>query len=91
MIKSAETSAGARTVYWQHENHAAIREGDWKLVTVNDRSGDHWELYNLSADRSESEDLAGKNPERVDRLKKNWIKWAHDVNAMPFPETRKRR
>ena len=27
-----------RPIFWQHETHAAVREGPWKLVTDNDRS-----------------------------------------------------
>jgi arylsulfatase A-like enzyme len=90
-IKSSEAPADSRTVYWQHENHAAVRDGHWKLVTVNDRSDDHWELYNLSKDRSETDNLADKHPAIVARLKKKWATWANDVNVTPFPETRTKR
>ena len=80
--------AGPRTLYWQHENHVAIREGDWKLVTVNDRTDDAWELYNLAADRSESDDLSTRQPEIVERLKAKWRRWAEAVNVLPYPEKR---
>jgi len=77
-----------RTLYWQHENHAAVRQGDWKLVTLNDRDENAWKLYNLARDRSESEDLSGQHPQVAERLKKKWRQWAQAVNAVPFPETR---
>ncbi len=83
-----ECKAEPRTLYWQHETHAAVRDGDWKLVTNNDRDQRAWELYNLAEDRSESEDLAEKHPEIVERLDKKWRRWAKKVGAVPFPETR---
>jgi arylsulfatase len=87
-ILDPDAAAERRTVFWQHENHAAIRDGDWKLVTVNDRSSDQWELYNLSRDRSETENLAASQTEKVELLKQKWALWAKRVHATPFPEQR---
>jgi arylsulfatase len=50
---------------WEHEGNAAVRLGDWKLV--KDRAGD-WELYELNEDRTELNDLAATNPERMAEL-----------------------
>ena len=77
-----------RVLYWQHENHAAIREGNWKLVTVNDRDDQGWELYDLSRDRSETEDVSQEKVELVKRLKTKWRSWASRSNVLPFPEQR---
>ncbi|MCZ6704732.1 MAG: arylsulfatase [Bacteroidetes bacterium] len=83
-----ETETSDRSIYWQHENHSAIRAGDWKLVTNNDRSDDPWELYNFSEDRSESNNLASQYPDIAKELHSRWKQWARDVNALPFPEDR---
>ena len=77
-----------RTLYWQHLNHSAVREGNWKLVTLHDRDEKRWELYDLSKDRSETDDLVADHPEIAERLKKKWRKWAEEVDALPFPEDR---
>ena len=87
-IRGDEIKVAPRTLYWQHENHAAVREGNWKLVTTNDRDQKAWELYDLAKDRSESEDLSKEQPAIAERLKKKWLRWAEQVNAVPFPEKR---
>jgi arylsulfatase len=56
-------------LWWQHENHRAVRAGDWKLVAL---AKGEWELYDLSKDRGESNNLAQKHPERVKELEALW-------------------
>jgi len=91
-LTASATEAEPRTLFWQHENHSAMREGDWKLVTFNDRREDGWELYRLQGgvrpDRSESNNLAKQEPERLAEMKAKWRDWAKSVNALPFPEHR---
>ena len=88
-LQGRQRPSQTRSLFWQHENHAAIREGNWKLVTVNDRAEDQWELYDLSQDRSESDNLVLQKPELAQQLRRTWAHWAREVNALPFPETRK--
>ncbi len=87
-FKNESPTTETRTLYWQHEINAAIREGDWKLVTVNDRDDTKWELYNLSEDRSETDNQIADHPELAARLKTKWQTWAEQANVLPFPETR---
>ncbi len=88
IVSAADIKAAPRTLCWQHETHAAIREGNWKLVTADDRDEKAWELYNLAKDRSESEDLSKEQPAIAERLKKKWRRWAEKTNVLPYPETR---
>ena len=87
-LRGDGVDAGERALYWQHENHAAVREGNWKLVTTDDRNPEAWELYDLAEDRSESDDLSAERPDIVERLRDKWQRWAEEVKAVPFPENR---
>lgn len=59
-----------RPLWWQHEGNRALRWGEWKIVAAGKDA--QWELYNLNTDRSETQDLASRHPEIVDRLSKKW-------------------
>ena len=57
-------------LWWLHEGNRAIRVGDWKLVAAGEE--DPWELYDLSADRAESRNLAAEYPEKARDLERQW-------------------
>lgn len=80
--------AEPRTLFWQHELNAAVREGDLKLVTSNVRDPSAWELHDLAKDRSESHDLRGQYPEKADRLIREYERWAEETDVLPWPEER---
>lgn len=70
-----DRSVSRESLWWLHENNKAIRVGDWKLVAASNQptSGTAaWELYDLSKDRAESNDLASKLPEKVRELEQLW-------------------
>jgi arylsulfatase len=68
-------------LFWEHEGNRAIREGDWKLVALEDQP---WRLYNLSQDRSEQKDLAKAQPQRTQVLAAKWDAWAARANVLPL-------
>ncbi|MCC6417384.1 MAG: arylsulfatase [Gemmataceae bacterium] len=70
-------------IYWEHEGHRAVLAGKWKLVSLKRAGG--WELYDIEADRTETNDLAAKHPERVKTLDAMWEKWAERAHVKPWP------
>ncbi|ADV47767.1 N-acetylgalactosamine-6-sulfatase [Cellulophaga algicola DSM 14237] len=61
-----------QTLFWKKEVRLAFREGDWKLIRFADRPA---ELYDLSKDITEQDDLAATNPERVKSMFKKMFEW----------------
>lgn len=58
------------SLWWLHEGNRAIRIGDWKLVAAGEKGA--WELYDLKADRTETNDLAKQFPDRVADMAAAW-------------------
>lgn len=73
----------SRPLFWEWKNGAAIRDGNWKLVTRTfnrkPASARQWELYDIEADPTELNDLAIQNPDVVNRLKGSWRDWYQSV------------
>ncbi len=66
----------------------SFREGDWKLVynyfPDSEKGESRYELYLLSKDPSESNDLSKKHPERVKTLTQAMIEHLDEMEAL-FP------
>ncbi len=78
-----------KAIFWEHEGNRAVRVGDEKLVAKG-KNG-RWELYNITTDRSEQNDLSDENPERVRELADLWIAYAEACNVLPLdPQPKKR-
>jgi arylsulfatase A-like enzyme len=61
-----------QTLFWKKEVRLAFREGDWKLIRFADRPA---ELYDLSKDFSELNNLASVQPDRVKSMFKKMFAW----------------
>lgn len=59
---------------WYLYGNRAYRSGKWKIVWGV--TAKRWELYDLDADRTETNDLAVQHPEIVRRLTASWRTWA---------------
>ncbi|MCK5000470.1 MAG: arylsulfatase [Anaerohalosphaera sp.] len=73
-------------LWWSHAGHRAIRKGDWKLTARKTANTNEpaWELYDMKTDRSETNNLAQKQPEKVNQLANLWQqtaqKFKNDLN-----------
>lgn len=77
------SAPGDRTLFFEHEGHRAVRQGPYKLVA---RRGRLWELYNIDEDRTELNDLAAQQPERVAEMAEAWEAWAAENYVAPLPD-----
>jgi arylsulfatase len=73
----SDSRQGHKEIYWHAPHNDAMRRGPWKLV--NPAHGKPWELYNLEADGTETQDLAKKHPARVQEMAGQWRTWARSV------------
>lgn len=67
---------GERTLFWEHENGRAVRVGNWKMTSL--RNGG-WQLFDLSTDYSETNNVAAEHPDKVREMKTLWNNWAKSV------------
>ncbi len=71
----------------------AIWNKGWKAVTVHPTiygwdhyAADRWELYNTEEDLTEMNDLAAKNPEKLQELVDLWFYEAGKYNGLPLED-----
>jgi arylsulfatase A-like enzyme len=88
-LLSGGSSAKHRNSFLNHYPHprrgvsnffTTWREGDWKVMYEYLEEGeDRYGLYNLANDPSESQNLASKNPERLQKMMRGMV---HELDAM---------
>lgn len=77
LLKGQDKPIHKEPVFWEHEGNRAVRLGDYKLVMAwDDNKPENWELYNVRKDRTEMRDLSKQMPDKVEKMKKMWHKWA---------------
>ena len=92
----ADSSAPASNTlqYFEMGGSRALVAGDggdlWKAVCKHDKGADYdteqWELYHLSEDWSECNDLAEVEPERLSGLKELWWEEAERHGVLPLDD-----
>jgi arylsulfatase len=75
-----------RPLFFEHEGNRAVRLGHWTLVAGH---GKAWQLYDVSRDRTETNNLSAKMPEKVAELETLYQAWAARSNVAPWPLKRR--
>ena len=79
--------AGNQQNFTPNSGPSAWSDNQYKLVKTK---ADHWELYDIVADRSEKTDLAATHPEVLNRMKAGIEKWHQSVidsyHGQDYPE-----
>jgi arylsulfatase A-like enzyme len=68
-------------LYWELGAKRAVRMQNWKATRPS--QGKAWELYDLSVDPSETNDLSKENPEMLEKLQQ----FAKDAHQPAVPGT----
>jgi arylsulfatase A-like enzyme len=69
-------------LFWRAGQGRAVRIGNWKLVEFGDR---YSHLYDLANDLGEKQDLSGRHPEQVRRLREAWKVWSAQMKPPAWP------
>jgi arylsulfatase A-like enzyme len=80
-VHDADTGTG-----WELFGRRAIRQGDWKALHLPEPYGTSaWQLYELSADPGEIEDLAAARPDKLAELLGLWERYVQETGVILDP------
>ncbi|HYF18404.1 MAG TPA: sulfatase-like hydrolase/transferase [Ramlibacter sp.] len=73
--------AFARPLHWRmkHRGQRALRDGNWKYLRVDG----HDYLFDIPADERERANQAGRDPQRLARMREAWEEWNATMPAIP--------
>jgi arylsulfatase A-like enzyme len=77
-LSGEKTAAPHEALFWRFGPQKAVRKGPWKLVDWRDfdaKRNSGWQLYDLSSDLGETNDLAAAQPQRGAALSAAWEAW----------------
>jgi arylsulfatase A-like enzyme len=79
-VCTGKRGAYDRTLFWRTIERDAARAGNWKYL----QDGGKEQLFDLSLDPGEKNDLRGRHPEVFDRLKTQYLAWS--ARMLPRPK-----
>ncbi|HEY9237164.1 MAG TPA: arylsulfatase [Phenylobacterium sp.] len=80
----------AEPQYFEMFGHRGLWQDGWKAVAFHPPGApfdaDRWELYHLDADFSETEDLAERDPARLEAMVAEWWRQAERCKVLPLDD-----
>lgn len=68
-------------IFWAfNQTGKGLVKGDWKISSISDGP---WQLYDITQDPAESENLATSQPEKLAEMNEAWFSFAQNETAMP--------
>ncbi|GGG84176.1 arylsulfatase [Parapedobacter pyrenivorans] len=87
VLQGEDTPIHEEPIFWEHEGNGAVRYGNLKLVKAYQPGNpSNWELYDISKDRSEMNDLSAEMPDAVAELSGYYDQWAVENGVLPYDE-----
>ena len=81
--KQAAIHSVAEVFAWELFKRRGVRKGDWKAIWLDEPFGtDRWQLFDLSVDPGETQDLARKEPEKMAELIAAWDEYVLENNVI---------
>lgn len=77
---------GNRAIYHDGWFAGTIHKAPWEANPRRPLTEDVWELYNVNEDFSQANNLAAKNPEKLEELKRKFTEEAVKFNVLPIDD-----
>ena len=77
---------GNRAIYHDGWFAGTIHKAPWEAAPRRPLAEDIWELYNVNEDFSQANNLAEKNPEKLEELKKKFMDEAVKYHVLPIDD-----
>lgn len=77
---------GNRAIYHNGWYAGTIHKAPWEAAPRRPLQEDIWELYNVDEDFSQANNLADKNPEKLEELKKKFMEEAVKYDVLPIDD-----
>lgn len=72
---------------WELFAQRAVRRGYWKALYIPREDGNNeWELYDLRNDKGETQDLAKKHPDILQKLLEDWLQYEAETGLVAVPD-----
>ena len=82
-VNGAGSTVPHERLFWRKLDCAAVRDGPWKLIRVDNYG---LALYNLDDDLAETNDLAAAMPGKTEELNRLLVAWEQDKMDPPYDE-----